>query len=62
MSWETLLYCGRRTNIGSDGTEYWTCWKQNYVVRIEGVGLNRRPVVSYVVWHNGYREEVKYSS
>ena len=62
MNWHTLLYCGRRTRIGSDGTEYWTCWGETYIVRTEGFGLGRRPVVSCVVWKNGRYEEVKYTA
>lgn len=62
MNWRTLLYCGRRTSIGSDGTEYWTCWGETYTIRTEGVGLNRRLVVSCVVWKDGRCEEVKYTT
>lgn len=62
MNWRTLLYCGRRTGIGSDGAEYWTCWGESYIVREEGIGLNSKLVVSLVTWRNGYCEEVKYTT
>lgn len=32
MSWQTLVYCGRRTHTTSDGTEYWSCWGESYTI------------------------------